>query len=89
MNAPVKKTRTSRMPIEHFECSVWSLVKKRSGWDGVYPQSAKNSGVHAEHKTYIRQAYGNGKSMVVVAGGIITDLKKYGARFNSPTGGAA
>lgn len=74
-------TRARVMPIEHFECSVWSLVKKRSGWDGVYPQSAMNAGIHAEHKTRIRKGYESTKSMVAVAGGIIADLRTHGAVF--------
>jgi hypothetical protein len=79
-------TRGRVMPIERFESSVWSIVQKRSGWDGRYPQSAKNVGLHAWHRTCIRDAYDNARSMVSMAGEIITDLKKHGAAFNLPGG---
>lgn len=84
MPALTQKPRMRVMPVEHFECSVWSIVKKRSGWNGVYPHAAAMDGLRAWHKTCIREAYDSATSMVSVAGRIIVDLKMHGAVFNLP-----
>lgn len=81
-----QRPRMRVMPIEQFECSVWVMVRARSDWDGVYPEPALRVGLHAFHRTRIRDTYEKSRAMVGVVAEIILDLKQYGISFNSAGG---